>query len=82
MSLSDFRTDHLLQAAERFTPSAEMSLWVATKEGVWSRLGDYWRLYRDGEVIDTVSDDEMREFVIEQLEEYKVTDRKITQILS
>jgi hypothetical protein len=82
MSLDTFRTEHLLKAAFRFTPAREMTGWTATKGCAWIRKGDEWQGIENGQVVDTASDADFREMLLEQLAEYEVTESRINFALS
>lgn len=83
MSLATFRTEHLLKGAFRFTPTAELANWTATKGCAWVRDADGgWQGIDDGKVVDTISDADLRELLLEQLAEYGVTETRLNFALS
>jgi hypothetical protein len=83
MALQDYPTRHLIRAAHRFTPAADLASWVATKPGHWADAGDgVMELRLHGEQVDRMLELDLRECVIEQLAELGVDDARINRAMS
>lgn len=76
-------THHLVRAARRVTEVRDAWLWVATDlDRQWTMSGSEWALYERGQLIEMMTDDEMRANVTEQLDHMGVSARQINHMMS
>lgn len=74
----------LIRAAYRITPANDADSWVITdrSKGQWTIGKEEMKLYKGGHIVDNMSFDDMRSYVVEQLEHYGVTTHQINRMQS
>lgn len=81
---SSLSTQVLLFAVNRVTANADRWKWTATEAGVWvwSRKNSEWERTEKGQVTITMSDEDLREALVEHCESYDLTTRQINHMRS